>query len=246
LRNVIGSYPGQNLTSNITLTGNAERTTFACLFHYRKELRNYNETLQDPSAQRHVSLLVGFVERELRRKIQRFEANIQSETPSVEFKDLWMLIKPGDHIFGGESCCQFINQVVKVSHNAGGASNPPKWTITSRALTHNGSSYGYITRSHELSSFEGIAAVAALPFHPVKYHPNKYALQKYLVYRGRKYCSLTGVQYKGYSGGALAIDKLMTVSFSGKASNTYPQEDVQVYATSLSRRFQCKTDRMLD
>ncbi|KAI8630749.1 P-loop containing nucleoside triphosphate hydrolase protein [Xylariaceae sp. FL1651] len=228
LSSIIVSYPGQSLTGNITLTGNTEWSTLSCLFHYRKELKRHRESLESPSAQRHVSLLIEFFERELRRNIQRFETNIQAETPCVEFKDLWMLFKPGDLMFGGESCCQFINQVVKVAFNMGNPSIPPKWTITSHALTHNGSMYGYISRTHELCSFEGIAAVATLPFHPVKFHPNQYALQKYLIYRGRKFCSLTGVQYKAYSGSAIAVDKLRTVSFSGKASNTYPQEDVQI------------------
>jgi hypothetical protein len=210
------------------LTGNKPSSTLACLFHYRKELKNYRDALQDPSAQRHLSLLIYLLERELRRKIQRFEANIRSETPSIEFKDLWMLFKPGDQMFGGESCSQFINEVVKVSFSPGSANSPAKWTITSHALSHDGTSYGYISQNHEFYSFEGISAVALLPFHPVKYHLNKYALQKYLVHRGRKYCSLKGVQYKGYAGSAIAVDKLRTVAFNGRVSNAYPQEDVKV------------------
>lgn len=139
-----------------------------------------------------------------------------------------MLLKPGDYVFGGESYSQFINKIEKVAYNTGSIGCPPSWSINTQALTHNGSSYGYITLKQLIPAFDGVSAVAALPLHPIKYHPNKHALEKYMTYRGRKYCSLTGVLYKAYKGSAVAVDKLMTVSATGKASYTFPQETVQV------------------
>ncbi|KAI1495836.1 hypothetical protein F5X99DRAFT_102437 [Biscogniauxia marginata] len=228
LRNVIGSYPEQNFTGHITLTGNNESLALACLFHYRKELREYRDNLEDASARQHVLLLVDFAEREFRRDIHRFEASIQAATPSVEFRDLWMLFKPNDLVFSGENHTQSINKVVKVSLYPGSANCPSKWAVTAKALSHDGSHYGYIHRCLEIVAFDGIREVNTLSSYPVKFHLDQYALRKYLVYRGKKYCSLTGVQHRAYDGEAVMVDKVRTVAYSGRVNTSYPSETIQL------------------
>ncbi|KAI1811024.1 P-loop containing nucleoside triphosphate hydrolase protein [Poronia punctata] len=228
LRNVIETYPGQSFTGNVTLTGKKKHATLACLFHHRKELKRYRDQLSDQTAERHVSLVIHLFERELRKKINRFETNIRNETmPCVAFKDLWMLFKPGDYVFGGEKHSKFINRLEKIQYEAQ-STLPPFWSISTNALTHNGNAYGYISRGSVLGLFEGVMAVSALPIHPIQYHPNRYAVQKYMVYRGKKYCALNGVSYKAYKGTAVVVDKVRTVAINGRASYTYPTEDVQI------------------
>ncbi|KAI1337559.1 P-loop containing nucleoside triphosphate hydrolase protein [Xylariaceae sp. FL0016] len=223
LRKVVVKYPGQNLTGEITLTGSAERKAFACLYHYRQELRKYAEDLVSASAKRHVSLLLNLLGREFSRDIQRFEANLEADTPCVEFKDLWMLFKPKDVVFGGESSSQYLNTIVKVGFTKGCGSSAPKWSVTSRAFAHNGTSYGYIQRQIDIEEFEGLLEITELPCYPFKYHSDQFSARQYMIYRGRKYCKLAGIQYRTYIGDAVDVDKVRT-AHNGRVNFDYPQE----------------------
>ncbi|KAI0007268.1 P-loop containing nucleoside triphosphate hydrolase protein [Xylariaceae sp. FL0662B] len=229
LRTVIQKYPDQNFTGNITLTGNAEHSALACLFHYRKELREYGETLENGTAKQHVFLVVDFVEKEFRRDIRRFEANIEATTPCAEFKDLWMLFKPGDLVYGGQGPDQFIHKIAGVAFNPGGIGMCPHWIISAKAFVHNGSTFGYTNRQLQIKAFEGYQEVLDLPLFPFQFHPDQSSVQQKLVRRGQKYCSLIGIQYHAYSGAAIAVDRQRTVSAMGRANDTFPQVPIELH-----------------
>ncbi|CAJ2511449.1 Uu.00g070740.m01.CDS01 [Anthostomella pinea] len=229
LREVVGSYPDQNFSGSVTLTGSSEFSALACLFHYRRELKSYKDSLHDPMAKRHIALVNNLVEKEFRRDIHRFEDGMEADVLCVDFKDLWMLFKPDDFVFGGKSYDQYVNKIVKVTFNAGGSGCPPRWTVTTKAFAHDGAKFGYIHRPIDISAFDGIREVSKLRCYPFKFHSDQYALRKYLVYRGRKYCSLTGIQYRAYSGDAIAVDKVKTVNYAGRASTSYPEEFIKLH-----------------
>ncbi|KAH9907710.1 hypothetical protein F4778DRAFT_797798 [Xylariomycetidae sp. FL2044] len=230
LRTIVRSYPDQNFTGSVTLTGNSEWLAMACLFHYKKELRLYGEGLEDTTAKRHVCLTVDLVEREFSRDIRRFESNIASSTPSIEFRDLWMLFRPGDLTFssGNNSYSQCINKIVKVMYNAGGMGCVPSWIIIGKAFIHNGSTFGYTHRQLAISAYDGHKDVQSLPVSPLQFQSENDSIQKLLIARGQKYCSLHGIQYRAYSGVAIAVDKERTVSYTGRASNSFPQEPIDL------------------
>ncbi|KAI1632274.1 hypothetical protein F4809DRAFT_656619 [Biscogniauxia mediterranea] len=228
IRSVVGSYPGQNFTGNITLTGKNEISALACLFHYRKELRQYRDDLDDAIARRHVLLLVDYAEREFHRDIRRFEDNIHAATPCIEFRDLWMLFKPDDFIFTGDAHAQSISKVVDVSYNTGADVSVPRWIVAAKVLSHNGTRFGYFHKQLNVLMFDGIKEVTTLSSYPFQFHIDQSAVRKSLVSRGRKYCSLVGIQHCAYDGEAIMVDKQRSVSFSGRAINHYPEEDRQI------------------
>ncbi|KAI0025785.1 P-loop containing nucleoside triphosphate hydrolase protein [Xylariomycetidae sp. FL0641] len=226
LRTVIRSYPGQNFTGSIVLTGNSEHSTLDCLFHYRRELREYGDSLDNPTARKHVHLAVDFLEKELGREIHRFEANIQAETPCIDFRDIWMLFKPSTLLFAGKGHSQCINNVVRVAFNSGGSSCLSSWNITAEALAHNGSNFGYTHRPLYIFDFDGVKDITNLEFYPLVFHPAQDTLKGYLIRRGQNYCDLAGTQYKAYSGKAIAVEKTKTVNMTGRASYSYLQESI--------------------
>ncbi|KAI0593797.1 hypothetical protein F4775DRAFT_596863 [Biscogniauxia sp. FL1348] len=228
IRSVIGAYPGQNFTGNITLTGNNEISALGCLFHYRKELRQYRDNLDDAIARRHVLLLVDFTEREFQRDIRRFEDNIHATTPCIEFRDLWMLFKPDDFVFTGDAHTQSVNKVVNVSYSTGVGGMCPRWIVTAKALSHNGTHFGYVHKQLNVLAFEGIKEVNTLSSYPFQFHIDQTTVRKSLISRGQKYCSLVGVQHCAYDGEAIMVDKQRTVSLSGRASNSYPEDNIQI------------------
>ncbi|KAI5920429.1 hypothetical protein F4810DRAFT_437474 [Camillea tinctor] len=228
IRSVVGSYPGQNFTGNITLTGNNEITALGCLFHYRKELLQHRDSLENAVSRRHVLLLIEFVEKEFRREICRFEDNTHATTPSVEFRDVWMLFKPGDLVFSGDAHTQSVNEVVKVTYIPSMNGTCPKWIVTAKALSHNGTQYGYIHRQLDVPAFVGIKEVDMLPSFPFRFHMDQSSVRKDLISRGQKYCSLIGIQHCAYDGEVVTVDKQRTVSISGRAINSFPEERVQL------------------
>ncbi|KAI1084864.1 P-loop containing nucleoside triphosphate hydrolase protein [Whalleya microplaca] len=229
LRTVIRKYPDQNFTGDITLSGSTEHSALACLFHYRKELREYGDNLENGIAKQHVFLIVDFTEKEFRRDIRRFESNMDAETSCVEFKDLWMLFKPGDLVYGGEGPDQFIHKIRKVAFMQGGVGQCPHWVVTAKAFVHNGSTFGYVHRSLPVMAFEGYQEVLNLPIYPFKFHPDQDSTRETLIARGQKYCSLVGIQYRAYSGPAIAVDRQRTVSITGRANDTFPQTPIELH-----------------
>lgn len=86
LRVVIKSYPGQNFSGSVIyLSGPTTSAAMSCLFHYRRELEAYGKKQGDLEAKMHVLFAVKFVEKELRRAVQRHETQVtQSETPVLQ------------------------------------------------------------------------------------------------------------------------------------------------------------------
>ncbi|KAI0126527.1 P-loop containing nucleoside triphosphate hydrolase protein [Xylariales sp. AK1849] len=219
LRKVVGSYPDQNLNGPVALTGASEWQALACLFHYRNELQEYGDGLEDGVAKQHVRLVVEFIKREFRREIRRLEDNLElGDYPSCEFQDLWMLFKPGDLVFGGQGCEQHLTKIVKLQHNAA----TETWIITVKAFAYDGSRFGYIQRQIQIVSFESCTELSSLPAIPLKYHPDPQGLQDYLLTRGKKYCDLTGIKYQGYAGTVVTVDRERTTNMQGRVKDTFP------------------------
>ena len=222
LRETVLEYPGTNLQADpIILTG-----TLKCVFHYRQELSKYRERLHDPVAKLHVSLLLRFMERELRRGIRSYKANVEGspDCPTTEFSNLWMVFKPGEYVITGRNDTQRILQLQRTWYSCG---QDPKWHIIARALNHDGESYGYVEHDVKVSSFQDARLVSKLSVYPLKYCKTAELARQTLVNRGKRFCSLVGCHYRSYHGIAKALGEKRDVDQYGQV-DLFPTETSMV------------------
>jgi hypothetical protein len=229
LRKVIGSWPDQNLTGRVNLSGRRPWEALDCLVHYRKELGEYAAKLEDTTARKHVQLVIDFVGTELKKDICRFHDNLElSEKPCVEFRDIWMLFRRDHLVFGGHGPEKYLNKVVKVTYDSGGMMSCPKWIVIAKAFVHDGINYGFIHRQLIIPMFNNSVELSKLPFLPFQYHEDPRPFLDYLLTRGKKYHEHVGVQYRSYDGVVTMVDRQRTVNFSGRVRDTFPEEVTKV------------------
>lgn len=99
LQKVINEYPDEHFWSeSVTID-----SPYKPVFHYRDELAAYITNSEDEETKKHVQLLLTFCEKENRRALNEYESNVKNaiEKPSIRWKNLWMIYKPGELIFTG-------------------------------------------------------------------------------------------------------------------------------------------------
>lgn len=201
LQVVINQYPDQHFWSEDGVTIDAP---YRPIFHYRKELAEYAEKLEDEEAKSHVNLLLTFCERENRRAISEYEANVVNaiSTPSIRYKNLWMLLKPGQLFFTGSGSSLRCMEIVDSYQTTG---NCAAYIVTGRSFTHNGEQFGYAERRVRQSPFKGMKAIEKLNYIPHDFFEEREMARKVLIRRGHKFCDLAGSHYRTYTGTVSAL-----------------------------------------
>ncbi|KAH6718164.1 P-loop containing nucleoside triphosphate hydrolase protein [Leptodontidium sp. MPI-SDFR-AT-0119] len=206
LRAVVKQYPGVSFRGDtIILSG-----TLRCVFHYRKELEEYRQAIEDRFAKLHVHLLLRFMEKELRNSIRGYEANVSTSvsSPAIEFKDLWMIFLPGESVVTGQD---EMNQILSlVSTTAVKTNCGTVWRITGRCFTHDGKRFGYANKYINIQPYEGTKAIRDFPILPLRYYDSETEIERLRqlhISRGKKFCALTDHHYRSYSGRALAVSE---------------------------------------
>lgn len=203
LQKVIKEYPDEHFWSD-TVTIDAP---FKPIFHYRGELAAYADKLESEVEKAHVRLLLSFQEKENRRAIDEYEANVLNaiEKPSIRWSNLWMAYRPGTLIFtelsGGLRCMEIVE-----SWERGG--NCPAYVVSGKTFTHNGTRFGYENHQVLQSPYKGMKPLAKVKCVPEDYFDNREDAKKILVERGRKFLSLKGSHYRTYSGIVSALSNM--------------------------------------
>jgi hypothetical protein len=238
LRTVIKSYPNQNFSGSVIfLSGGTVGESLACLFHYRRELESYGREQKKLEAKMHVFFAVKFVEKELRRAIQRWEIQVtQSENPGIEYGDLWMLFKPKELVFTGTGHSERILEVVRMQYieSEGMFGDPTHLAITAKIFSHDGKTFGYLHTKFKIFPYTGTQAIAKLTVYPLKYHSDESAQRDKQIERGEKFCKLAGVHYRMYKGTAWAVEHERVQGFFG-TRDEYPEEAIEVSKDFLRR-----------
>lgn len=200
LQKVINEYPDEHFWSD-TVTMDSP---YKPVFHYREELAKYAAILEDEEANDHIKLLLTFCEKENRRAISEYEANVKNaiDKPSIRWKNLWMVYKPGQLLFTGGGSSLRCMEVVD-SWERGG--NCPAYIVLGKGFTHDGTRFGY--EEHELgqSPYKGMKELSKLRCVPYGYYEEREMAKKVLTARGQKFISLKGSHYKTYSGTVSAL-----------------------------------------
>ena len=201
LQVVINQYPDEHFWSEDGVTIDAP---YRPIFHYRKELASYAEKLEEEEARSHVNLLLTFCEKENRRAISEYEANVVNaiSNPSIRYKNLWMLLKPGELFFTGGGSTLRCMEIVDSYERTG---NCAAYFVKGKAFTHNGEQFGYQEHSVRQSPYKGMKAIEKLNYIPYSFFEEREMAKKVLTIRGQTFCGLSGSHYRTYSGTVSAL-----------------------------------------
>lgn len=200
LRTVIKQYPSVSFYADmINIPGLPK-----CIFHYRNELAEYRDKLKDTVAKLHITLVLRLMERELGRSTKLYKALVESANapPAIGFDDLWMPYRPGELLVTG---LRERERVLELEETYKDHECPKNWIVAAKALTHDGTSFGYVRETFQINPFEGSKFVKDLLIYPLRYHEDQQTLTEKLIERGRKFASLKGSHYLAYDGISYAL-----------------------------------------
>jgi hypothetical protein len=205
LRSVISKYPGVNFhAKRVVLTD-----TPKCVFHYRKELEVYKDTLNNSDASDHILFLLEYMNRSLRTQIFDWSNLMESPLipPGLYFEDLWMAFRPGGLLYtrleGG-------HRVFQLMHMARCMCPDPhcekrKWLVKVKYITCDGTDFGYVYRELHIHPYDGYIPLNWLNVYPLEYHADYPSINRALLERGQKFVSLQGIHHRSYNGLADAL-----------------------------------------
>ncbi|CAG9981206.1 unnamed protein product [Clonostachys byssicola] len=205
LRAVVPQYKNRNVAFHITYNGVPR-----FLFHFRDKLFRYGKDLEKGSiAQRHVSLLVEHIQKELSDAILAYTSHVKlSSSPSIDFVHLWTLFKPDDLVYISALLSpDLIELVVKYksmyqSCSCDDASHyfNHTWQFLGDVMDSNGTFLGTCAIPVTIRYFEGFREMSKLSLLPLRLHPLKDDIITRMTARGRKFTELQGCHYRHYTG----------------------------------------------
>ena len=198
LQEVVGSYPGINIETDSTITLHGEPR---CLFHYRKELKEYAEASQDDCMREHVGFSLRYMNRALRKEILTFENMMEGneEAPGLDFENLWVAFKPGTLVYlktfdGLDSIEKFISMSKRED-----MTGTQTWKLVLSSLKYDGVGFGYTRTESTIKHYSGYKPLTDLEVFPFKFHGDHESIRGRLLSRGRKYMTLHGCHYRMYN-----------------------------------------------
>jgi hypothetical protein len=105
--------------------------------------------------------------------------------------------------------------------------DPQKWIITAKSLSHNGTGFGYIEETFNISPVEGSMFLKDLLIYPLKYHEGQEMLKGKLIERAQNFASLKGSHYRAYDGIAYALARERKRNIYGEVDK-FPLQTVMV------------------
>ncbi|MBA7489712.1 hypothetical protein ES702_00246 [subsurface metagenome] len=203
LQKVINEYPNEHFWSESVTIDSPYRP----VFHYRDQLAAYVANTEDEVVKSHVQLLLTFCEKENRREINEYEANVLNaiETPSIRWKNLWMVYKPGSLLFNSKGPSLMCMEVVDAQQRGG---NCPAYVITGKKFTHDGEHYGYQEMQIAQAPYKGMKSLVKLKAIPEAYYEDAEKAKTLLLERGKKFRLLKGSHYRSYNGTVSALSRV--------------------------------------
>ncbi|KAL5601600.1 hypothetical protein FOBRF1_009133 [Fusarium oxysporum] len=133
-----------------------------CLFHYREELASYGAALeqnQDPEGARHVQHLISYMWGVFVLEIAAFNVLewVQDFEPSMEYKYLWMLFRPGDIVYVRALrpwAFQFKSMTLWRYRKC--------WELEGYDIDYDGDDFGFSSTSAFLGQYEGVKPLKEL------------------------------------------------------------------------------------
>ncbi|KAF8244243.1 P-loop containing nucleoside triphosphate hydrolase protein [Wilcoxina mikolae CBS 423.85] len=178
-----------------------------CLFHYRLELQEYGKTLRDTDAVQHLVFALRYMYNTLKSEIYSYYKLFEMASPSIDFLNLWIVIRPGDYIYTKAAETERVlkfRDMTRCKCQVPWCENS-RWALTAEHIDYDGTNFGYVTVGLYIRPYDGYKALADLNIVPLLYHPNKDSIIKKMVARGKKFISLHGIHHRMYEGIAEAL-----------------------------------------
>jgi hypothetical protein len=177
-----------------------KQLTFEAPFHpfyYRwHNFERLRDVEADQNVRAHLDLLYAMLSKEVLPHIEEMEDFTKNKV--ISFDSLWTIFSPGMEV------CTLIDGhdgVVVLRHSSYGANMGGEYfSLDYRYIDCNGSSFGYVQNSVEISSFHGVKQLMDLDAIPLHLHSNVHTLVQRLYKRGEKFEALNGFRHMAYSG----------------------------------------------
>ena len=195
LRKVVGTYPGIDFTARpVRLIEPPE-----CLFHYQDELRRHAQESNNEQEKSHVRLCLQYMEKTFHREIKILKS---SESPELEYRDLWIAFKPGCLVYGKSNGIEYISRLTSISQLINGDDDESKhWSLCAKSIQYSGNKVGLAHSVHKkIERYAGCKPICDLNVVPLHLHPEEERIRCDLLKRGRKYLSLWGIHHRFHDG----------------------------------------------
>ena len=182
------------------LSTKLKELTFKAPFHpFYYRWHRFEKLLQDEQDQdtkNHLDMLYVVISQEILPHIEAMEDFTKNKV--ISFSYLWTIFAPGMEVYtkiNGHDC------IVLVRDSRYGASMSGEYfSLECRYIDCDGSRFGYVETSVEITSFQGVKKLVDLDAIPSHLHPDVKSLVERLHARGDKLEQLNGFHHMSYSG----------------------------------------------
>ena len=157
------------------------------IYYYRRELAEYKERHKDSQVALHIGFLLNFLYSHIGKDIEKYEA-----FPSmglVCFHHLWMMFKPGMHVYERETEQLFYLEKGDFQDTPCG----PVYALECYYIDYNGEKVGKVKRTLAIRGFPNQREIDAVPIIPLDQHPQPDELKGALQSRAKRFLSLRGI-----------------------------------------------------
>ncbi|KAL1851576.1 hypothetical protein Plec18170_006395 [Paecilomyces lecythidis] len=202
------------------------------LFLYLEETRQYMKDLRAIAKSRkkkkerkqaqtkadHLKILVKYLDKDYaetkRTLYPLLDANM------ITFDLLWALFKPNTIAYTSTYGDADEPRAFKIEYASKESSfmRGQWYSVEGRYLEYDGKSFGMGTMAAEVGAFKGARKITSLGCYPLKYHREPEAIKHKLIERGKKFVSLTGMNYRFHKGMAFYKRKrsIIKVNINGR------------------------------
>lgn len=189
LKEVVKYYPGECLDFDKKFTCD---DPFMMLVHYRKELMEYREKVENDTVKMHIMLLMNFLDKEMGEKITEIAKLLNAG--QITFPLLWLIFKPGELVY---TQLYKHERVLRLSKTGYGehVTKGKYFDIACSFTSYDGVAVGKATqtiRIWQLGNFMGEAPsiITGLNAFPLNYHNGKDQVCERLALRGERYLEI--------------------------------------------------------
>jgi hypothetical protein len=186
------------------------RDQLQCLFHHRQELQAYGATLQDPEAVHHLLFVLRYMYKMLQDEVYTYYNLVEMTTmrPSIDFLNLWMIIRPGDYIYvltgKSESGLKF-KSMSRCKCPLARRCLSCSWVLSYEYIDYDGTNFGYSNTLLNIAPYHGYKSIETLPVVPLQYCQEKSRIRAAMVARGKKFVALHGKHHRVYDEGVVEL-----------------------------------------
>ncbi|KAF2101245.1 P-loop containing nucleoside triphosphate hydrolase protein [Rhizodiscina lignyota] len=185
---------------------------YQLLYHYKDELEVYgncgncNHTPErNRETKEHIAHLISFLYSQTSVNLAEVEKNWNDPVPVVNFKDLWLLYKPGQDMYvkedGGMNAYVLDTVGGPVPTASGEMDSTNNCFLDLWNIDFDGDTLGRSAKSARVGFFEGPREITSLSLYPRKFHKKPDDMAQTLIDRGKRFFELSkGPCLQEYSG----------------------------------------------